>query len=210
MRLGLVLLITANLGTAWAQAPDAKSAPPAQESAPAAQAAPKAPEGEAPAIPEMQPTGKAEAPKTGGTIDANGPAVPAAMPAVDPSKSLLTGIIEEFTYDPKGKRDPFKPYSSSGGKQVIAKDLGPLFELQKFDLDQLKLIGVIWDNRNPKAMILDPSGKGHIVRRNERLGKNNGYIHTIREGELVVVESFTANDGRTSYQTKLIKLSQDE
>jgi len=127
---------------------------------------------------------------------------PAATPA-----NLLANIIEDYNYDPKGKRDPFEPFSAVPKGAATAE--GPMFPLQKFDLSQLKLIGIIWDNHNPKAMILDPNGKGYIIRTNERVGRNNGYVARIREGEIVVVESFTGNDGKTSYQTKLVKLSQE-
>ena len=83
---------------------------------------------------------------------------------------------------------------------------GPLWPLQRFDLEQLKLVGIIWDVTAPKAMILDPAGKGYVVKVNERIGRNNGYIARIREGEIIVVESTTGLDGKLVYVTKLMKL----
>jgi type IV pilus assembly protein PilP len=116
---------------------------------------------------------------------------------------LLQGIIEDYNYVSEGKRDPFMPLS---GLENSGATIGPMFPLQRFDLDQLKLVGIIWDVKNPKAMILDPQGKSYVVKVNERIGRNSGYVARIREGELVVVESFTGTDGKVTYQTRLVKL----
>ncbi len=115
---------------------------------------------------------------------------------------LLQGIIEDYSYSPMGKRDPFLPFEHSSN----TSPQGPIWPLQKFELDQLKLVGVIWDVKTPKAMLLDPSGHGYVVTVNERVGRNNGYIARIREGEIVVIENVTGTEGKTNYITKLMKL----
>jgi type IV pilus assembly protein PilP len=146
------------------------------------------------------------------------PAPPAAAPAVDPalaaglaktqgsteSPDLLSGIIEDYTYIPGNKRDPFLPYETVNMSGVM---VGPVFPLQKFEIDQLKLIGIIWDVKNPKAMLLDPQGVGYVVKVNERIGRNNGYIARIRESEVVIIEKLKSNDGTIGYVTKLMKLA---
>lgn len=136
------------------------------------------------------------------------PAAPTAVPspALAVDNNPLAGIIEDYTYNPEGKRDPFAPYESIQG---ASEGIGPQFPLQKYDLDQLKLVGVIWDVAQPKAMIMDASGKGHVVKANDRIGRNNGYIARIREGEIVVIESFKGADGKTSYQTQVMKLASE-
>ncbi|MBK9293202.1 MAG: pilus assembly protein PilP [Oligoflexia bacterium] len=118
----------------------------------------------------------------------------------------LAGIIENYSYNPSGRKDPFLPYQL---KDVVGDTYGPELPLQKYDLDQLRLVGVIWDVANPKAMIMDASQKGHVVKVNDRIGRNNGYVARIREGEIVVVESFKGLDGKTMYQTQVMKLSSE-
>jgi len=118
-------------------------------------------------------------------------------------KNPLSDIIEDYNYNARDKRDPFQPFEHPKGVGGI---VGPLWPLQAFDLDQLHLVGIIWDVKSPKAMITDPTGKGYVVRVNERIGRNNGYIARIREGEIVVVESITNLEGKLSYTTKLLKL----
>jgi type IV pilus assembly protein PilP len=122
------------------------------------------------------------------------------------NKNPLADIIEDYDYSPKDKRDPFQPFERPRGQTGL---VGPLWPLQGFDLDQLHLVGIIWDVKNPKAMITDPTGKGYVVKVNERIGRNNGYIARIREGEIVVVESVVGLDGKLSYTTKLMKLNAD-
>jgi type IV pilus assembly protein PilP len=137
------------------------------------------------------------------------PAVPVEAAPATTSESAATainpleGLIEDYTYSPEGKRDPFMPVQTTSSAETM---IGPTFPLQRFDLDQLKLVGIIWDVKAPKAMLLDPNGKGHVIKVNERVGRNNGYVARIREGEIVVVESYMAQDGSTSYQTKIMKL----
>jgi type IV pilus assembly protein PilP len=115
---------------------------------------------------------------------------------------LLVGIIEDYNYSASGKRDPFTPFERASS----TAPMGPIWPLQKYDLEQLKLVGVIWEVKTPKAMILDPSGHGYVVTINERVGRNNGYIARIREGEIVVVENILGVDGKSSYVTKIMKL----
>jgi type IV pilus assembly protein PilP len=115
---------------------------------------------------------------------------------------LLIGIIEDYNYTASGKRDPFTPFERASS----TAPMGPIWPLQKYDLEQLKLVGVIWEVKVPKAMILDPSGHGYVVTINERVGRNNGYIARIREGEIVVVENILGVDGKSSYVTKIMKL----
>jgi len=137
------------------------------------------------------------APATGAEVPDN--------PHVPPS-DLLSGIIEDYTYNPANRRDPFLPYESINSDGSV---LGPLFPLQKFDVDQLKLIGIIWDVKSPKAMILDPTGKGYVVKANERVGRHSGYIAKIRENEIVIVEMFKGSNGVSSYVTKFLRLSNE-
>lgn len=113
-------------------------------------------------------------------------------------------FLEPFLYDPKGRRDPFRPYSESRGPEE-GELSGPLLPLQRFDLDQLKLTGIIWDVGDPKAMFVDPKGQIHVVRRDERIGRRNGYIAVIREGEVVVVEALNIN-GDLMYSTRVLRI----
>lgn len=118
---------------------------------------------------------------------------------------LLNQTVESvYEYDSKGKRDPFQPYFGTT-ELTPGAEMGPITFLQRFDIAELKLIGIIWDVSRPKAMILAPSGGVYVVEVNTKIGRNNAYIGAIREGEIVIVEPFD-DDGKKSYNTKVIAI----
>ncbi len=155
-----------------------------------------------------------------GTARAQAPADPAATPSataapgeVASAKQLealteelfLQGLMDPFDYDPRGRKDPFaQPVLDRPVAQGVSH--GPMLPLQKFDLARLKLIGIIWDVKRPRAMISDPDGKVHVVGPNTKIGIRNGYIAVIREGEIVVVETIEENERLVS-SAQIVKLA---
>lgn len=146
----------------------------------------------------------------GSTQEADASQDPALLPlGSEPDQAFSTdiqGFLEPFIYDPQGRRDPFRAYTEVQGTDNSGLSVGPLLPLQKFDLDQLKLIGIIWDVRDPKAMFQDPNAKIYTVGKDERVGRNNGYIATIREGEIVVIETLRGRDGETIYTPRILRI----
>ena len=124
-------------------------------------------------------------------------------------------VKEEYVYDPTGRRDPFMIHKSfqkkaivSGGGQKTEQNIEILDPLIKIDLDRLEIVGIIWEVANPRALILDqgdPERKVHIVNKRTKIGRNNGYVAAIREGEIVIIETFE-EAGIVNQQPKVIKL----
>lgn len=141
-----------------------------------------------------------------GELDAGAPPPPTAGQTMDGGlSSELESFLEPYIYDPKGRRDPFLPFVET--KPLEEGELaGPLLPLQQFDLEDLKLVGIIWNVNDPKAMFIDPRRQVHVVRRDERIGRKNGYIAVIREGEVVVVEAINVN-GDLMYSTRVLKIA---
>ncbi len=126
----------------------------------------------------------------------------APLPAVNKAAlgykgEILDGFYEDFIYDPTDKRDPFSPYTS---KSLLGSAITS--PLQKFALDELKLIAIVWNVKSPKAMVLDPTGSSYIVLENDKIGKSDGYIAKIREGEVVIIETHLDLEGNKAYLTK--------
>lgn len=132
------------------------------------------------------------------------PVVPPGGATGAPS-SVLSGFMEPFEYKPEGRKDPFSVPS-------VEKPLppgsfhGPTLPLQKFRLDELALTGIIWDVVRPRAMLRDPTGKIHVVGLNAKLGNQNGYVAVIREGEIVVIETFE-EEGKLFSAARVVKLA---
>ena len=149
------------------------------------------------------------------TTPAETPAAPGDVAPTDSSGGLTTaqassgiseleGFLEPFIYDIVNRRDPFQAYAeyvpvdSSGPSR-------PLSPAQRFDLDQLQLIGIMWDIKDPKAMFVDPEKEVLVLGRDESIGNRNGYIAAIREGEVVVVEAVRKR-GDIIYRTRVLRM----
>lgn len=129
---------------------------------------------------------------------------------------------ENFIYDPAGKRDPFqqdKPElrtesapTTGGGTGTPAPEMEgqapaapqrPLEALEEFETQEIRVVAIIWDTKNPKALLQDPSGKLHSAKLKSRIGKMNGSIVAIREGEIVVAEKNA--DGTRKFEIMTLK-----
>jgi Tfp pilus assembly protein PilP len=109
----------------------------------------------------------------------------------------------DFSYDPKGKRDPFRSFEWEQMKRELLnqEDGGPL---EQFDLAQLSLVGVIWDVGTARALIQDPSGMSYVVGEGARVGKNEGRVTRIDDNTVVVRERYTDFAGKVS--TKSVEM----
>lgn len=127
----------------------------------------------------------------------------AALPTADKRKG------RDYVYDPKGKRDPFKPFIIESQRQqesqVLARN-----PLQRYDVSQLKLVAIIWQLDNPTAMMEDASGKGYIITKGTLIGKNDGIVSAITEKEVVVTEKFTNLLGEEKIKDVRIRLHLEE
>jgi type IV pilus assembly protein PilP len=102
------------------------------------------------------------------------------------------------------RRDPFLAYAEF----MPAVDEGPVRAMtpaQRFALEEMKLVGVMWDVKDPKAMFMDPDNEVLVLGRDESIGNRNGYIAAIREGEVVVVEAIRKR-GDIIYRTRVLRI----
>ena len=101
---------------------------------------------------------------------------------------------EDYAYDPKGKRDPFRSFEWEQLKleMLASDDRGPL---ENFDVMQLSVVGVVWKNDNARALIQDPSGMTYIIGEGARIGKNDGRVTGIADNLVVVEETYVDTMG---------------
>lgn len=95
---------------------------------------------------------------------------------------------QEYRYDPTGKPDPFRSFVLSLKKTDVNQAMST--PLERFDLSQLKLTGLIWNNDAPRALVRDPAGKAYIVGEGTPIGKNEGRIVRITDGGVTVKETY--------------------
>jgi type IV pilus assembly protein PilP len=134
------------------------------------------------------------------------PKVPKAAPdpATTPEpekKAVDTSYSYDVLVNGQPRRDPFKTYFDELNSEERV-DTGKLTELQKIDLDKLKLVAVVVGTATPMAMVEDPGGKGHTIKIGTLVGKRLGQVKHIRRGEVVVQEEFRDFTGKRIPQLK--------
>jgi Tfp pilus assembly protein PilP len=108
----------------------------------------------------------------GAAGDAAKAAVPKAARKAAPEEPAQ---VVEYHYDPTDKVDPFRSYVR---RQVTFDPEGNASPLERFDLTQLAVMGIIWGLEEPRALVRDPTGK------------NKGRILRIEDNKVVVKETY--------------------
>ena len=127
------------------------------------------------------------------------PPLPEKKGLVEPTKSesqiFAEGIgkATAYSYDPRGKLDPFKSLFATEterlvGTRKVKKKRLPLTPLQRIDLGQLKLVGVILSPTGNKALVEEHSGKGYIISRGTYVGTNFGRVTRVLKDKVIVEE----------------------
>ncbi len=164
----LLLVVGCSGGTPTSSSPPKEKAPPAVKS--------KAPPPKVPATPGGATPG---GPIPGGATP--GGATPGA-----PTPGAEKKEEKEYTYNPSGKGDPFKPFIQLGRAPTGSRPLSPL---QQYDLSQLKLVAIISAPEGNIALVEDASGKGFFLRRGTDIGKNDGKVTKILKDRVIVEEN---------------------
>lgn len=106
------------------------------------------------------------------------PAAAAARPAIKPSASVSASASATISFneadftESDSSRDPFHPFAQvvkpTGDTKVV-----PQYQvvLEKYAIDELKLVAIVNAGDGYRAMFVDPGGKGHVVTRGMHLGR---------------------------------------
>jgi Tfp pilus assembly protein PilP len=92
---------------------------------------------------------------------------------------------------PEAQRDPFRPTTLR--PKVSKAPRENLSPLERYDLSQLKLVAIVWDIKEPRALVEDNAGLGYVVKLGTPIGSNDGKVKAIHRNE-VVVEEFYSDD----------------
>ena len=105
----------------------------------------------------------------------------------------------------ESQRDPFRPMTLRVKTETTRKreNLSPL---ERFELSQLKLVGIVWDTKDPRAMVEDSGGLGYVVKVGTPIGANDGKVKAIYRNEVVVEEFYSDDYGARKKRDVGIKL----
>jgi type IV pilus assembly protein PilP len=117
------------------------------------------------------------------------------------------------TYKPGDKLNPFEPlFKNKPGKRD--NSLTPqipvrqnVTALEKLDLNQLKLTGIIFASNRKLALVQEASGKGHIISVGTFIGTKGGTVAEIQKHKIVIQETLKDAYGNTVIQKNELKLN---
>lgn len=152
----------------------------------------------APLVPSTPSVQAAVAPQELPKSAANAPTPAAAVPA----KALVPAeIAEGYSYDPKSRRDPFQSLTRLVKVDKSREQLPPL---QRVQISDLKVLGIMWGGLGYYGLVQTPDGKGYTVKEGMLMGTNNGVIATITDKSIIVSEPGIDVTGKKS--TKDVEL----
>ena len=121
---------------------------------------------------------------------------------------------DHFEYNSKGKVDPFEPLFKATTKKEEDITFTPKTppeghipgELEKFDLSQLKLTGIVMSSSKTLGLVQEASGKGYIISKGTRIGTQGGKVSDILKDKVIIKETLENTRGNIVVQKKELKL----
>jgi Tfp pilus assembly protein PilP len=102
-------------------------------------------------------------------------------------KDLQTTREEKPPYDSTGMRDPFKPFI-----KLVDTPASPSLVLrppiQRYPLNQFRIVGIVWIGGKPQAMVVDPEANTYFLGAGDKIGSSDGEIMEVRESGILVQE----------------------
>ena len=154
-----------------------------------------------------------QAANTGSTTAA--PAVtaaPSATAALAPPPIARMDFAENDFVESDRNRDPFRTYVATFAppeRQRVAQNQRAVI-LPQFSIDELRLVAIVTGGDYPRAMVVDPGGKGWVLKRGDFVGRPeivhiggangadyqlNWRVDKVRDGDLVFLREDPAQPG---------------
>jgi type IV pilus assembly protein PilP len=128
-----------------------------------------------------------------------------AAEAAKPAEAQAAKPPSAVFYDPAGKRDPFVRFLKVEEK-TIRGEMAGVPPLQRYDLGELKFVGVIWGPKGAYALVEDAEGKGYTVKAGTKIGRGGGIVTRVTEGEIFIKEDFSDYTGAKVVRETSMKL----
>lgn len=76
------------------------------------------------------------------------------------------------------------------------------YSLEKYSLDEFSLKGVVWSVKSPIAMFQGPDGISYRLKKGDKIGRNNGTIMNIDNGQVEIQEIIAGKEAPTIIKIK--------
>ena len=138
--------------------------------------------------------------------------VAAVTPTVKKSATVAANQKGEAParYNPQGRINPFEPLfkDEPEAPPVTAKKKRrvPRTPLERIDLGQLKLVGIIVASSGNRALVQEASGKGYIIKEGTYIGLHSGKVTEIKKDRVVIEEEIDEVVGTQKIRNKELVL----
>ena len=130
------------------------------------------------------------------------PPAPVQPVALPPEASKPAEVIAPFNYNPEGRRDPFR--------SIITVEKTPgfrgLLPLQRVEVNELKLVAIVWGAFGYHAMVQASDGKGYTLKVGTPVGPNDGSVKKITEQNVMIEENYTDIFGERKLREVVLEL----
>ena len=146
------------------------------------------------------------------TTQAPAAAVPDAGASLAPPPIARMDFAENDFVESDRNRDPFRTFIATFAppeSKRIAQNQRAVI-LPQFSIDELKLVAIVTGGDYPRAMVIDPGGKGWVLKRGDFVGRPeivhiggangadyqlNWRVDKVRDGDLVFLREDPAQPG---------------
>ncbi len=129
--------------------------------------------------------------------------------AIQPSAEARPAAkVAEEQGDPNDQRDPFRPFTLDLRPDTSEEAI--LTPLQRYELAQLRLAGVVVDLDPPRAMVQDNSGMGFIVMPGTPIGRRRGVVKSIEPRRVIVEETVLDFYGQEQITQVVLDMPEEE
>lgn len=137
--------------------------------------------------------------------------VPRSQPTVTSAPTATTKPEEQkepvYTYNPAGRRDPFMPLIVKEEKKARTAELPPL---ERYNISEFKLTGIVWGGFGFNAILEGPDGKGYFLRVGTVIGPNRGVVKRITQNSVVIEEKYRTFTGETQRKEIIVELKRKQ
>lgn len=139
--------------------------------------------------------------------EAQKPSPAVSAPSVTPQKEEVKAEKEVYSYDPKGRRDPFVSLIEDiKTKPVQRKGMSPV---EGFDVEEVKLIAIAWDSQQYYALVTLPDNKSYTIKKGMTLGLHGGKVSEVTRDAVIITEQIKDYKGQLKTKDTILKLRKE-
>ena len=113
-------------------------------------------------------------------------------------------VRDEYTYNPRGRRDPFLSLlATAEAKPAKKKGASPI---ESYDINEIKLLAIAWDKDRPYALIRLPDNKTYTIIEGTGIGLRGGTVARITPEAVLMREYIEDYRGDIKTKDTILKL----